>query len=115
MKNFNRHISHGHHGSKRRKLAQHSYSRGLHTFTPTPQHSYNHRMRVCAFRNVCGTQTIEEEKNSSQHEPGSWCQNILEPLVSQSDFLRAAPSGEMRDKDALLFFNVKENMDSDCG
>ena len=34
MKNF-RHDSHGHHGSKRRKLAQHADSHGLHAFTHT--------------------------------------------------------------------------------
>ena len=28
MKNFNRHSSHGHHGSKRHELAQHAHSRG---------------------------------------------------------------------------------------
>ena len=35
MKNFNRRSSHGHHGSKRHKLAQHAHSRGSHTFTHT--------------------------------------------------------------------------------
>ena len=33
MKNFNRRNSHGHHGSKRRELAQHAHSHGLHAFT----------------------------------------------------------------------------------
>jgi hypothetical protein len=35
MKNFNRRNSHGHHGSKRRELAQHAHSRGSHAFTHT--------------------------------------------------------------------------------
>ena len=39
MKNFNRHNSHDRHGSKRRDLAQHAYSRGsqafIHTLTLT--------------------------------------------------------------------------------
>ena len=33
MKNFNRRDSHGHHGSKRRELAQHTHSCGSHAFT----------------------------------------------------------------------------------
>ena len=33
MKNFNRRDSHGHHGSKRRELAQHAHSHGSHAFT----------------------------------------------------------------------------------
>ena len=33
MKNFNRRSSHGHHGSKRRELAQHAHSRGSHSLT----------------------------------------------------------------------------------
>ena len=39
MKNFNSRNSHRHHVSKRRELAQHERSRGLH------QHSYNHAVR----------------------------------------------------------------------
>ena len=35
MKNFTRRNSDGHHGSKRRELAQHSHSRGSHAFTHT--------------------------------------------------------------------------------
>ena len=35
MKNFNRRDSHGHHGSKRRELAQHAHSHGSHGFTHT--------------------------------------------------------------------------------
>ena len=35
MKNFNRRSSHGYHGSKRRELAQHAHSHGLHTVTST--------------------------------------------------------------------------------
>ena len=35
MKNFNRHSSHGHHGLKRHKLAQHTHTRGSHAFTYT--------------------------------------------------------------------------------
>ena len=35
MKNFNRRRSQGHHGSKRRELAQHAYSHGSHAFTHT--------------------------------------------------------------------------------
>ena len=35
MKNFNRYCSHGHHGSKHQKLAQHAHSRGSHAFTHT--------------------------------------------------------------------------------
>ena len=33
MKNFSRRNSHGHHGSKRRDLAQHTHSHGSHAFT----------------------------------------------------------------------------------
>ena len=35
MKNFNRHDSHGHHGSKRHELAQHAHSHGSQAFTHT--------------------------------------------------------------------------------
>ena len=35
MKNSNRRRSHGHHGSKRRELAQHAHSHGPHAFTHT--------------------------------------------------------------------------------
>ena len=35
MKNFNKHSSIGHHGSKCRELAQHAHSRGPHAFTHT--------------------------------------------------------------------------------
>ena len=35
MKNFNRRDSHGHHGSKRRELAQHAHSLGSQAFTYT--------------------------------------------------------------------------------
>ena len=35
MKNFNRHSSHGHYGSKRGELAQRAHSRGSHAFTRT--------------------------------------------------------------------------------
>ena len=47
MKNFNRRDSHGHHGSKRRELAQHAHSRGSHTFTHalTSTQPYNHLAR----------------------------------------------------------------------
>ena len=33
MQNFNKRNSHGHHGSKRRELAQHAHSSGSHAFT----------------------------------------------------------------------------------
>ena len=36
MKKCNRRTSHGHHGSKRRELAQHAHSRESHAFTHTP-------------------------------------------------------------------------------
>ena len=44
LKNFNRHNSHGHHGSKCCELVQHAHSHGSHAFTHTllHQHSYNH-------------------------------------------------------------------------
>ena len=35
VKNFNRRSSYDHHGSKRRELAQHAHSHGLHAFTHT--------------------------------------------------------------------------------
>ena len=35
MKSFNRRSSNGHHGSKRRELAQHAHSHGSHAFTDT--------------------------------------------------------------------------------
>ena len=35
MKNFNTRSSHGHHGSKRRELAQHAHSRRSHALTHT--------------------------------------------------------------------------------
>ena len=35
MKIFNRPCSHGHHGSKRRELAQHAHEHGSHAFTHT--------------------------------------------------------------------------------
>ena len=35
MNNFNRHSSHGHHGSKCRELAQHAYSHGSHALFHT--------------------------------------------------------------------------------
>ena len=50
MKNFNGHSSHDHHGSKRRKLAQHrTHVDRTHSLTQLHQHSYNH---VCAKRQL---------------------------------------------------------------
>ena len=50
MKNCNRHSSHGHHGSKRRELAQHAHSRGSHAFTHTP--TSTQLQRHCAKRQL---------------------------------------------------------------
>ena len=47
MKNFNRRSSHGHYGSKRCELAQHTdtHMDYTHSLTQLHQHSYNHNMR----------------------------------------------------------------------
>ena len=44
MKKFNRRSSHGHHGSKRRELVQHTHTHvdRTHSLTQLHQHSYNH-------------------------------------------------------------------------
>ena len=44
MKNFNRRSFHGHHGSKRRELAQHAHTHvdRTHSLTQLHQHSYIH-------------------------------------------------------------------------
>ena len=48
MKNFNSCSSHGQHGSKRRELAQHTHSRGSHSFTHTL--TSTQLQRLCAKR-----------------------------------------------------------------
>ena len=47
MKEFNRRSSHGHHGSKRRELAQHAHSRVSQAFTHALTSTQLHPTMLC--------------------------------------------------------------------